>query len=320
VIHRDLKPANLLMHRETVKICDFGLARSLEGVYEDKDLNYRKMIPNSTENRDSRKTIIINYKVLKAELDGFKNIRRTSILENRENIENQGSALNLVQRRDSITNTDSKLGLTKLSFGSVGRSLCTNPNVPEKAKKPKRKLKRKLSAHVVTRWYRAPELILMEKQYGYEIDIWSAGCIFGELLLMVTLNSEYSLHQSAMFVGLSCFPLSPCEEDENEDEINGFPINSHDQMQSIFDVIGTPLNAKAYEFITDVQALEYLRCIPPRLPMGFEELFPEGDPEALELLEMMIQFSPHDRCSVDILLSHKFFYNIRNKKKEKEAP
>jgi serine/threonine protein kinase len=309
------------MHSETVKICDFGLARSLEGVYDNKDLDYCKILPNSTENHESRKSFKIKNKVLKAELTALKNTRRTTIGENRENIENQGLALNLAQHRDSITSsTDSKLGLSRLSFGSVGRSLCMNTNVPEKAKKSKRKLKRKLSAHVVTRWYRAPELILMEKQYGYEIDIWSAGCIFGELLRMVTLNSEYNDHQIAIFVGSSCFPLSPCEEDENEDEINGFPINSHDQMQSIFDIIGTPLNAKAYGFITDVQALEYLRCIPPRLPIGFEELFPEGDPEALELFEMMIQFNPQDRCSVDILLSHKFFYNIRNKKKEKEAP
>jgi len=27
-------------------------------------------------------------------------------------------------------------------------------------------------------FYRAPELILGRKRYGYEIDVWSLGCIF----------------------------------------------------------------------------------------------------------------------------------------------
>eukprot|EP01039_Chlorochromonas_danica_P004944 gene4944-5427_t len=36
---------------------------------------------------------------------------------------------------------------------------------------------------VVTRWYRAPEIILGSKHYDYTIDVWSAGCIFAELLM-----------------------------------------------------------------------------------------------------------------------------------------
>jgi len=40
---------------------------------------------------------------------------------------------------------------------------------------------------VVTLWYRCPELLLGTKQYSTEIDMWSVGCIFGELLLMKPL-------------------------------------------------------------------------------------------------------------------------------------
>ena len=55
-----------------------------------------------------------------------------------------------------------------------------------KATKQLRKnMKRQLTGHVVTRWYRAPELILLEKDYGQAIDMWSVGCIFAELLGMM---------------------------------------------------------------------------------------------------------------------------------------
>ena len=40
------------------------------------------------------------------------------------------------------------------------------------------------TAIVVTLWYRAPELLLGIKEYSTPIDVWSIGCIFGELLLM----------------------------------------------------------------------------------------------------------------------------------------
>lgn len=43
---------------------------------------------------------------------------------------------------------------------------------------------RVLTEHVVTRWYRAPEVILLEREYNTAVDVWSIGCIFAELLGM----------------------------------------------------------------------------------------------------------------------------------------
>jgi len=40
----------------------------------------------------------------------------------------------------------------------------------------------KMTQLVVTLWYRAPELLLGAEDYGRAIDLWSVGCIFGELL------------------------------------------------------------------------------------------------------------------------------------------
>ena len=49
----------------------------------------------------------------------------------------------------------------------------------------KMKMTKELTKHVVTRWYRAPEVILMNQMYSYSIDMWSVGCIFAELLSMI---------------------------------------------------------------------------------------------------------------------------------------
>jgi serine/threonine protein kinase len=41
-----------------------------------------------------------------------------------------------------------------------------------------------MTEYVVTRWYRAPELLLCagDGDYGPAVDVWAAGCILGELL------------------------------------------------------------------------------------------------------------------------------------------
>ncbi|KAH9924770.1 kinase-like domain-containing protein [Fomitopsis serialis] len=40
-----------------------------------------------------------------------------------------------------------------------------------------------MTEYVATRWYRAPEIMLAFKGYNTAIDVWSVGCIFGELML-----------------------------------------------------------------------------------------------------------------------------------------
>jgi mitogen-activated protein kinase 1/3 len=63
----------------------------------------------------------------------------------------------------------------------------------------------------MTRWYRAPELILLEKDYGPAIDMWAVGCIAGELFAMI--KAATFLDRDPLFQGGSCFPLSPIKKD-----------------------------------------------------------------------------------------------------------
>lgn len=36
--------------------------------------------------------------------------------------------------------------------------------------------------YVATRWYRSPELLVGDTQYGPPVDIWAIGCVFAELI------------------------------------------------------------------------------------------------------------------------------------------
>lgn len=40
-----------------------------------------------------------------------------------------------------------------------------------------------MTNNVITLWYRPPELLLGLNKYGCAVDMWSAGCIFAELIL-----------------------------------------------------------------------------------------------------------------------------------------
>ena len=68
---------------------------------------------------------------------------------------------------------------------------------------PAARLTRELTKHVVTRWYRAPELILLSEAYTTAIDMWSVGCILAELLSMQTQTYKQRM---PLFPGKTCQP------------------------------------------------------------------------------------------------------------------
>ena len=67
-------------------------------------------------------------------------------------------------------------GLARVQNGSSNSSLLTQGNGDANEQDF-------MSEYVTTRWYRAPEVLLTSGQYGPELDIWSIGCIFAELVL-----------------------------------------------------------------------------------------------------------------------------------------
>ena len=76
-----------------------------------------------------------------------------------------------------------------------------------KTKAQRKNISRELTGHIVTRWYRAPEIILLEKDYGPAVDMWGIGCIVGELFAMLKLNSATFLDRKPLFPGKSWLPI-----------------------------------------------------------------------------------------------------------------
>lgn len=68
-----------------------------------------------------------------------------------------------------------------------------------KTKDTRRLMQWEMTSHVITWWYRPPEIILLEKGYGFEVDIWSTGCVLAELLQMMKTNVETPSFWSPLF-------------------------------------------------------------------------------------------------------------------------
>jgi mitogen-activated protein kinase 1/3 len=170
---------------------------------------------------------------------------------------------------------------------------------------PMMALKRCLTKHVVTRWYRAPEVIL-ELTYTEAIDVWSAGCIIGELFC--ALNEEGRTPQAApLFRGSACAPLSG-------------NLNAHgDQLDRILDVLGTPFDTPEFKALPH-HAQRILRCYEKRTGEGLGEAVPpEAGVYGLELLEQMVQFFPETRLSMADALNHSFFRLVQRSPDEGTA-
>jgi mitogen-activated protein kinase 1/3 len=74
----------------------------------------------------------------------------------------------------------------------------------QKSNVKKNMLERRLTKHIVTRWYRSPEVILLQ-DYDFQLDMWSLGCIFSEMLGKLHKQNVHG----PLFPGKSCYPISP---------------------------------------------------------------------------------------------------------------
>jgi len=190
--------------------------------------------------------------------------------------------------------------------GENGGESHAMPMVPSTAR-----MKRHLTGHVVTRWYRAPELILLQEDYTQAIDVWSVGCIYAELLGMV--EGTKTEDRGPLFPGSSCFPLSP--DNKHKTDYRFHTRGKHDQLNMIFNLLGTPSDEDVNQLERD-DAKRYIRCFQKREGDHLLQKFPHHDPLAIDILGAMLRFNPRARVSVERALEHPLFADIRDASRE----
>ena len=132
--------------------------------------------------------------------------------------------------------------------------------------------------HYVThRWYRAPELVMQYRHFTKVVDIWSAGCVMGELY-----------NRKALFRGSTFY----------------------NQLNKIIEILGTPADEEFRAFASE-SARTYLKNTLDNIPATpWAQVCPAADPVALDLLSKMLAFNPAKRIPVDQALRHPYFADI----------
>ncbi|EER00139.1 mitogen-activated protein kinase 2, putative [Perkinsus marinus ATCC 50983] len=143
-----------------------------------------------------------------------------------------------------------------------------------------------LTDYVATRWYRAPEILLGSTSYTKGVDMWSVGCILGELI--------------------SGKPIFPGTSTMN-------------QLDRILEVTGRP-TANDIEGMQSPFAATMLESLPATRPRPLTEMFPSASVEALDLLRLCLQFNPGKRISATEALKHPYVVQFHNPDEEPSCP
>ena len=102
-----------------------------------------------------------------------------------------------IQPKCAATGRDSagSFQLTRCNLSLSHVDADSHPDLPSAVP-----LKRTMTRHVVTRFYRSPELLVIG-DYTESVDMWSVGCIAAELLQMLQINEADYHNRHPIFPG-----------------------------------------------------------------------------------------------------------------------
>lgn len=155
---------------------------------------------------------------------------------------------------------DPESGILKLcDFGSAKHLVRGEPNV----------------SYICSRYYRAPELIFGATDYTTNIDVWSAGCVFAELML-----------------GQPIFPGD----------------SGVDQLVEIIKVLGTPTREQIKEMNPNYTEFKF----PQIKAHPWQKVFrARTSPEAIDLVSRLLEYTPSARITPLQACAHTYFDELR---------
>lgn len=127
-----------------------------------------------------------------------------------------------------------------------------------------------MTHYVVTRWYRAPEVILTAREYTKAIDVWAVGCILAEIVA-----------RKPLFQGR----------------------DPKDQIDLVVQAFGMPNDRDSQWLKHNQSAHRFLHNIKTQGPRTWQQIFPHvkastwtGD--LVKMLDETLRFNPDKRISV----------------------
>ncbi|XP_004616111.2 cyclin-dependent kinase-like 4 [Sorex araneus] len=139
--------------------------------------------------------------------------------------------------------------------------------------------------YVATRWYRAPELLVGDAQYGSSVDVWAAGCVCAELL--------------------TGQPLWPGKSDV-------------DQLYMIIRTLGKLIPRHQAIFRSN-QFFHGVSIPEPEDMETLEEKFSDAHPTALNFMKACLRMNPDDRLTCAQLLESPYFDPFRGDPLKRKA-
>ncbi len=131
----------------------------------------------------------------------------------------------------------------------------------------------KLTSNVVTRWYRAPELLFGARYYTGAVDVWAVGTIFAEMMLRT--------------------PYLPGSDDAN-------------QLVITIQALGTPTE-DIWPGVSHLPLYNNLTVYPAPTRGELRRRFAAASDAALELLEGMMIMNPGKRWTCEEALLSRYF-------------
>ncbi|KAJ4354100.1 uncharacterized protein N0V89_005833 [Didymosphaeria variabile] len=172
----------------------------------------------------------------------------------------------------------------RLQIADFGLARHYDEPVPQRGK-GNGEARRDYTTLVVTRWYRPPELLLQLRRYTPAIDMWGAGCVFGEMFKRKPiLAGQSDLHQA----------------------------------QIIFELVGSP-NDRSMPGWNQLPGAEPVRAFASgtgQLSQRFRELSPQG----LDLLSKLLMLDWRKRINAIDAIDHPYFKEEPRPMREEDIP
>jgi len=125
-------------------------------------------------------------------------------------------------------------------------------------------------------------MLLGSVHYTKGVDMWSLGCIIGEMML-----------------GKPLFP----------------GVSTINQIERVLELIGRPTK-EDLESVKAPQAPNILSTLPPSKPKNWKDLFPSINKDALDLIKHLLVFNPNKRLSVEQALKHPYVSQFHSPEEE----